>query len=147
MRILKVFGVFLIASVAIGTSYAGGLLPHAIYGQLLLSDGVTRADTSNLLFDAYVIDRPDEVITETTPGCRIESKGTYVVECSSFETPWAPGDIVQIEVFDFDFNLLSIVQVELNDTGTNLEEIILYSDKLIGIPTLAEKQVAPAQLQ
>lgn len=128
-----------------GSSFAGSLIPHVVYGEILLPDGVTRADTSNLIFDAFVIDRPDEVLTESSPGCRINSNGSYVVECSTFATTWAPGDIVQVEIFDWDFNLLSIVQVELNDSGTNLQTIELYKDVLVG--GAVERPMGPAVIE
>ena len=128
-----------------GSSFAGSLIPHVIYGEILLPDGITRADTSNLIFDAFVIDRPDEVLTESSPGCRINSNGSYVVECSTFATAWAPGDIVQVEIFDWDFNLLSIVQVELNDTGTNRQAIELYIDVLVD--SLVERPMGPAVIE
>jgi hypothetical protein len=142
----KTFGLAaLLILIFSGSSFAGSLIPHVVYGEILLPDSVTRADTSNLIFDAFIIDRPDEVLTESSPGCRINSNGTYVVECSSYPTEWAPGDIVQIEVYDWDFNLLSIVQVELNDTGTNRQEIELYKDVIIGTPV--ERPMGPAVME
>jgi hypothetical protein len=128
-----------------GSSFAGSLIPHVIYGEILLPDGVTKADTSNLIFDAFVIDRPDEVLTESSPGCRINANSSYVVECSSFATAWAPGDIVQVEIFDWDFNLLSIVQVELNETGTNRQAIEIYKDVLLGKPV--DRPAGPAVIE
>jgi len=142
----KTFGLAaLLILIFTGSSFAGSLIPHVVYGEILLPDSVTRADTSNLIFDAFIIDRPDEVLTESSPGCRINSNGTYVVECSSYVTEWAPGDIVQIEVYDWDFNLLSIVQVELNDTGTNRQAIELYKDVIIGTPV--ERPMGPAVME
>jgi len=141
--IKKTFGLAaLLMLVFCGTSFAGSLIPHVVYGEITLPDGITKADTSKLIFDAFVIDRPDEVLTESSPGCRINANSTYVVECSSFPTEWKAGDVVQVEVYDWDFNLLSIVQVELNDTGTNRQKIELYKDVLIGSPI--ERPVGPA---
>ncbi|OGL49521.1 MAG: hypothetical protein A2161_08775 [Candidatus Schekmanbacteria bacterium RBG_13_48_7] len=128
-----------------GSSFAGSLIPHVVYGEILLPDGITRADTSKLIYDAFVIDRPDEVLTESSPGCRVNVNGTYVVECSSFPTEWSAGDVVQIEVYDWDFNLLSTIQVELNDTGTNRQAIELYKDVLVG--SAIERPVGPAVIE
>jgi hypothetical protein len=127
------------------SAYAGSLIPHVVYGEILLPDGVTKADTSNLIFDAFVIDRADEVLTESSPGCRINSNSSYVLECSSFNTAWSPGDIIQLEIFDWDFNLLSIVQVELSETGTDRQEITLYKDVLVGNPV--ERPMGPTVLE
>lgn len=128
-----------------GSSFAGSIIPHIVYGEIMLPDGITKADPSNLIFDAFVIDRPDEVLTESSPGCRINSNSAYVVECSSFATPWSPGEIVQVEIFDWDFNLLSVVQVELNDTGTNRQTIELYKDILVG-PSV-DRPMGPALIE
>ena len=140
----KFFLATLLVLLFAGSSFAGSLIPHVVYGEIKLPDGV-KADTSTLIFDAFVIDRPDEVLTESSPGCRINTNSTYVVECSSFPTEWAPGDIVQIEVYDWDFNLLSVVQVELNDTGTNRQTIELYKDVLVGTPV--ERPLGPAVIE
>ncbi|OGL46484.1 MAG: hypothetical protein A2161_06410 [Candidatus Schekmanbacteria bacterium RBG_13_48_7] len=142
MKIGKCFISLLFICLVTGNINAGGLVPHAIYGQILLPDEITRADTSNLLLDAFVIDRPDEIITESTGGCRINTNGSYVVECSAFPT-LAPGDIVQVEIYDWDFNLLSIVQVELGGTGTDRIEISLFSDDS---PKLLDEDFEPQEL-
>lgn len=74
--------------------------PHIVVcTPIVYSDGVTPVLAADLTFDAYIQTRPGEVIHETTSGCAVYDDvggaGAFI-ECSSFTTIWAVGDVMVV---------------------------------------------------
>jgi hypothetical protein len=91
-----------------GSARAG--TPHAVYGLVRYSDGT---HPSFLQFQAYIVSRPHEILTENSTGSGYDvPSGQWYLQCGNFTTPWAAGDTLRVE-FQDDANNLGEVEVIL----------------------------------
>ena len=88
---------------------------HPVYVELLV-DGAHPASAS---FSAWVVGREAEVLTETSGGCTYYGSGAYagsmVIQCATWPTSWAVGDVFHIEVTDN--GVTEYVEYALNGAG------------------------------
>ncbi len=73
-----------------------GDVPHLVGGTVRLEDGSL---IESVQCNASVFTRPDDVLTEKSPGCKYED-GYYWVQCGSFASNWKAGELLIIEVYD-----------------------------------------------
>ncbi len=72
--------------------------PHTAYGKVQYSNGTHSASIS---FSAYVTTRSLEILTQSSAGCQYApATGDWVVQCGSFTTSWAIGDVLHIDFND-----------------------------------------------
>ena len=67
-------------------------IPHAVFGQLLLNE-------PGFGFRASIESRPDEKLTEQSPGCMV-SDNKFLIQVSSLAGGWRIGDKLNIEFYD-----------------------------------------------
>ncbi len=67
-------------------------------GRLSNSGG---ADPGNgcVFFNAYIASRPEEILTQASPGCGYAG-GTWQVNAGNFPTAWSPGETLHIDFID-----------------------------------------------
>jgi len=70
--------------------------PHMVWGEL-----DTDLDISQLNLTAYIITRPDEILTHDSPECAL-SQGYWMIQCASFASGWTAGEILRVVVSDGD---------------------------------------------
>jgi hypothetical protein len=90
---------------AIAGQIDGTKAPHAVYGKLDPSGDLTG-------FVAYVTSRPEDRLTEVSPGCGIV-EGYWIVQCASFQASWDAGETVRVEFLDNQGNTLGFTEVKL----------------------------------
>ena len=78
IRILK--WIFFIQILFIGISRVYSGAPHIITGTLKYADDTSPALVS---FSAYLLKRPSEILTESSPDCGYDG-GVWTVQCGSF---------------------------------------------------------------
>lgn len=61
--------------------------PHLVWGRPVF--GLSG-------FRAFIADRPGDVLTRESPGCRI-GEGVWAVQCGNFGAAWKPGEEVRVE--------------------------------------------------
>ena len=68
--------------------------PHAVIGR-------TDAGGEKRLtgFSAWIQERPSEILTEHSPGCRL-SEGFWMVQCASFASAWRAGEVLVVRTKD-----------------------------------------------
>ena len=71
-------------------------VPHLVYGYL---SEIPTAGVSDLHLRAYFTNRAANVLTESSPGTRIEQDGTFWIQCAAFEGGWKKDDEVAIEFY------------------------------------------------
>jgi len=91
--------VALFAILALGTFnlYAG--LPHAMYIEIFKADGVGHPAAGDLTFEAWIVGREAEILTETSLGCNwnITIPGYATIQVGNFPTPWAIGETFHLD--------------------------------------------------
>ncbi|MBN1755999.1 fibronectin type III domain-containing protein [bacterium] len=85
---------------------------HNVYGILLNNDGNPPVENC-IVFEAYILARPGEVLTENSPGCDF-TDSTWVVNVGNFTTPPADGEILQIDFTDTCLNQNLTIQGPLD---------------------------------
>jgi len=76
---------------------AGGT-PQIENGNLYNSDSGIPGDDC-IYFNAYITARPDEILTQFSPGCGYGT-GVWQVNVGNFPTGWSPGDTLHIDFID-----------------------------------------------
>ncbi len=76
---------------------AGGT-PQIEGGNVTLSDASVPADDS-LYFKAYIAERPDEILSQSSAGCAYGS-GHWQVNLANFPTAWVPGEHLHLDFID-----------------------------------------------
>jgi hypothetical protein len=72
--------------------------PHSVYGTVQYSGGTYPASLS---FDAYISDRPGEILTQDSTGCGYQAaSGQWFVQCGNFPTSWSPGETLHLYFSD-----------------------------------------------
>ena len=93
MKKILIIGIFCLLSI-------GLFAQHMLYVPLLNSTMVPPV-AGDVTFDAYVTTRPTEVLTETSTGCGWNVGIGYIeVQCATFPTMWAIGDLVHLDVIE-----------------------------------------------
>ena len=105
----------------------GSKAPHVVWGRIH-ADG-DSLDERDVRLTAYILNRPDEKLTEDSPGCMI-NEGHWIVQCGSFPSRWKAGEILRVEVGGK--NGKAEVEVELTyNPSDESEEIVLEQTRLI----------------
>jgi hypothetical protein len=65
--------------------------PHSVFGQIANLNG------SELQLAAYITTRPNEVLTQNSPGCELSSN-YWMIQCASFESQWTAGEILKVVI-------------------------------------------------
>ncbi|HEX9934596.1 MAG TPA: hypothetical protein VGB38_05305, partial [bacterium] len=94
--VLAAAGTVLFLSSLVQNLYA--VVGHDIRGIAQYSGG---GYPSSLSFSAYITSRPLDVLTQSSSGCSYDAaSGSWVVQCNSFTSAWAVGDVLHIEFND-----------------------------------------------
>jgi len=97
--------------------------PHAVWGRI-------RFEGNNFIekgfsFRAFIITRPEEKLTEKSPGCMIKD-GYWVVQCGTFQSSWKAGEVLKIEFQGKDGKYKEEKEIDLTYyPADESEEIIL----------------------
>jgi len=103
--IVALFAVF-----ALGAINLYGGIPHIMYVEIFEADGVTHPPAGELTYQAWVVGREAEILTETSLGCNYNSTipGFATVQVGNFATAWTIGETFHLlatqTVFPFDEN-------------------------------------------
>jgi hypothetical protein len=65
--------------------------PHSVFGQ------IENMDASELQLTAFIVTRPNEVLTQNSPGCEL-SDDYWMIQCASFESQWTADEILKVIV-------------------------------------------------
>ncbi|MBT3168885.1 MAG: T9SS type A sorting domain-containing protein [Candidatus Cloacimonetes bacterium] len=81
---------------------------------------------ADITFNAWILERPAEVVTETTVGCGygdpLALPGYLVVQCGSFESQWNAGETLHIVVTEVTTGYVGIAEIVLTTDGFQLLE-------------------------
>ncbi len=102
---------------------AGIRAPHCAWGRFDLNVNFNIEDVH---FSAFITSRTPEKLTEQSPGCSIPG-GYWIVQCSSFPSPWKAGDTLHVDVLDKTGRILSEVEVELSYEPADEAESVLVN--------------------
>ncbi len=91
--------------------------PHTAYGKVFNSDESVPAN-NDITFISYIIDRPEEIQTETSTGCGYSS-GYWSVAVGNFETAWSAGEMLRIEVTNKVNGETGKIDVVMTDAGSD----------------------------
>jgi unsaturated rhamnogalacturonyl hydrolase len=92
----------------IAQNIEGTKTPHAVCGNI---DWGTKPE-ENIGFVAYVISRPEDRLTEDSPGCRLVD-GYWIVQCAAFRSPWKEGEVVKVDFLDKKGSVQRVIEVSL----------------------------------
>ena len=103
-------------------------------GNLYNSDSGTPGDDC-IYFNAHITARPDEILTESSPGCGYGS-GVWQVNVGNFSTGWSAGETLHIDFIDKCKGEKGTLDIVLTTSGqyTNLT-LSAMSFELITTPT------------
>lgn len=91
-----IFFMFLFYSIAL---LAVGL-PHSAYFQVYSLKDTTVVYPDTVSFEAWIIGREDEILTEKSFGCGYYKEHSVAgVQVGNFKTPWSLGEELEIEVY------------------------------------------------
>ena len=94
-------------------------------------------------FNAFIASRPDEILTQDSPGCAYED-GVWQVNPGNFPTAWAPGDILILDVVDTCLGETGQLKTELASGGRNTD--LTLSPISFDLKTTATTSVNPITL-
>ena len=91
---------------------------HAVYVEVLNSSANNPAG-GDLTFEAWILGRPGEILTETSTGCDYNGSfvGHIAVQCGTFPTLWQPGDVIHIEAIETSSNEIGTKEGTLTSGG------------------------------
>jgi|GEM_PF-2686945 len=75
------------------TEADGSSAPHAVCGKIVTQG--EDLDEGDLHFIAYIKSRPEEKLTEESPGCLLKN-GYWIVQCGSFPSRWKMGESLNV---------------------------------------------------
>lgn len=82
--------------------------PHLVYGDL--------EDIAVSRFSAIIAGRPEDVLTQTSPGCRLDDK-RLLVQTAGFKANWKPGETLVVKLYGQEGQLLAVVEQQLSDNA------------------------------
>ncbi len=85
--------------------------PHLVWGNFDPSLSIRT-------FRAYFVEKPEEVLTETSSGCRL-LENRWQVQCGNLKSGWWPDEILRIEFFGQDGEVLSRQDVVLSSNPSD----------------------------
>ena len=95
-RGLSLFTILGCCFLFIGSISAG--TPHSVLGVVEYTDD---SKPVSLSYIAYITARPGDVLTQTSAGCGYDPvTGQWWVQCGTFSSPWAAGEVFRIEFDD-----------------------------------------------
>ena len=87
----------------------GKQTPHCVWGKIISNE---ETEASRTHFGAFITSRPEERLTEDSPGCSLID-GYWIVQCGSFRSPWTAGDTLRVEFNETDKQDFKKIEVEL----------------------------------
>jgi len=92
MKKFIIVALFAVLALGAVNLYAG--LPHIMYVEIFESDGVTHPGATDLTYEAWIVGREAEILTQTSLGCNWNTTvpGFATVQVGNFATPWAIGE-------------------------------------------------------
>ncbi len=115
--------VALFAVLALGTInlYA---VPHAMYIEIFEANGTTHPGAADLTFEAWIVGRETEILTQTSPGCNWNTTvpNFATVQVGNFATPWVIGETFHL------------VATQPSTGDSNFKEWVLNSDPAQYLP-------------
>jgi hypothetical protein len=86
-------------------------IPHLVWGECdNIEDNFLE---QNIRFRAYITEPPEEILTETSPGCTV-AENIWIVQCASFPDGWDAGDILHVELIGNDDTVSNAYEIELS---------------------------------
>ncbi|MDZ7271601.1 MAG: FG-GAP-like repeat-containing protein [candidate division KSB1 bacterium] len=76
--------------------FTASISPHRVAGKVRYPNGTIPPVAT---FTAFKTSYPDEVMTQSSPGCGYSS-GSYWIQCENFPHTWTPGETLRVEVRD-----------------------------------------------
>ena len=108
--------------------------PHTAYGILQNFDSTTPA-VDEIRFNAYILLRPSEILTESSTGCGFES-GYWSVSVGNFSSAWSAGDILYVEFYHVNDNVQTSVQLIMTNDDPNVAELAVFPAPQVNQNTL-----------
>ncbi|MFC1502625.1 T9SS type A sorting domain-containing protein [bacterium] len=125
------------------THYSHAGTPHSVFGHIEYQNG-SFPDFISL--QAYIIDRPTEILTQNSIGCGYESAtGQWYIQCGNFGTDWSSGDVLYVK-FQDNTGLSDSVQVVLSNNptdyaGTSILQVAIRQITVQSDPAAREFQI------
>jgi len=114
--------------------------PHVVYGTVRTSEGAIPAK-GEITFRAFITSRPEDVLTESSPGCGYE-EGYWFVQCASFRRGWDIGETLAVHITHVGTGLLGIARGILTGAGSdNFDGVILPVQLITLTATVQADQV------
>jgi len=95
--------------------------PHLVWGKLEES----LASVLRLSFRAFIADREEDDLTESSPGCGIQD-GFWRVQCSTFRHPWKAGERLIVRFYNSDVESIRELEIPLSYHPDN--QVIMLSE-------------------
>lgn len=97
MKKTIIIALYAILKIGVVNLYAG--VPHIMYIEIFDAGGVNHPKAGDLTFEAWVVGREGEILTQTSPGCNWNTTipGFATIQCGNFPTPWAVGETFHLE--------------------------------------------------
>jgi len=108
---------------AISQNGNGTHAPHIVWGKIR-TEGNTSIE-NGIHFSAFVTSRPDEKLTENSPGCKLEN-GYWLVQCGGFKSAWNAGEILRIMFEEKQGEKKIEIEIELTYDSADEAEVIYF---------------------
>ena len=94
-------------------------------------EGTGNVYPDAITFEAWILERPDEVLTETSTGCGygepLAVDGMLVVQCGTFTSQWNEGETLHIRVQEVATGNIANAEIILTTDGFQLMDDIMVS--------------------
>ncbi len=109
-------------------SGTGTRAPHTVWGRIRNLEENAQAGTLRLT--AFIATRPEEKLSETSPGCFIKD-GYWAIQCAAFGSNWKVGDILKIILEDRNNSIRIEREIALTyDPENEADALILKGTKI-----------------
>ncbi|MBN1755351.1 T9SS type A sorting domain-containing protein [bacterium] len=88
--------------------------PTLLYGRVENIDG---SAPEGITFNAYIKGRPEEMLTEVTPGCGYQN-GLFGIQAGNLTTIWEAGEVLHIEITNTSTGEILVLERKLNQSPT-----------------------------
>ena len=97
--------------------------------EFTVEDGIPYPDA--ITYEAWILERPDEVLTETSTGCGygdpLAGPGLLVVQCGTFASQWNEGETLHIRVQEVATGNIANAEIILTTAGFQMMDDIMVS--------------------
>lgn len=84
--------------------------PHIVHGTIPVNE--TELSSSEFQITAYITERPNEIITQLSKGCKLWDN-RWAIQISTFPSPWKAGEILRVQLRAHDGSYAKDVDVML----------------------------------